>query len=315
MPRLAANLSTLFLERPFFDRFAAAAAAGFRAVEFYYPYALDPVELSDVLSRHDLAQVLFNTAKRRVGDVEQGLACVPGRQEEFRETIGDAIRYANALACRSVHVVAGVIPPGVDRRLAYDTCVHNLAYAAEQFGRHGVKALIEPLNPRDAPGFILTSPAMAVSLIRDAGVPNLYLQYDVYHAQIVEGDLARSIERYLPHIAHIQIADVPDRHEPGTGEIHYPFLFNLLDALGYGGWVGCEYYPLRDTESGLGWADDYLARPSARRGAGMGSGGRFTSVRPPRPDGGARRRSRSQGVDVATAVESDPRCRAGTGRR
>lgn len=262
MPRFAANLSTQFLEWPFLDRFAAAAAAGFRAVEFYYPYAYDPAELAGVLLRHNLAQVLFNTAKRPVGDTEQGLACVPGRQAEFRETIAEAVRFANALACPCVHVVAGVVPPGVDRRKAYHTCVDNLAYAAEQLGRHAVKALIEPLNPRDAPGFILTSPAMAVALIRDAGVPNLHLQYDVYHAQIVQGDLARSIERYLPHIAHIQIADVPDRHEPGTGEIHFPFLFRLLDALGYDGWIGCEYYPLRDTRSGLGWADGYLAHPS-----------------------------------------------------
>jgi hydroxypyruvate isomerase len=258
VPRFAANLRFLFNEVPFRDRFRAAAEAGFQAVEFPYPYEHPAGRLSEALEANRLAQVLINAPPGNLEGGERGLGCLPERRGEFQDALGRALEYARALRCPNVNVMAGNAPADADRDLLRRTYVENLRFAAAELGRHGIRALIEPLNPRDAPGYFLTRLQTAMEILAEADAPNLYLQYDLYHAQITQGDLAPSIERYLPRIAHLQIADTPGRHEPGTGEIHFPFLFSFIDAIGYGGWIGCEYEPLADTVSGLAWARSYL---------------------------------------------------------
>jgi hydroxypyruvate isomerase len=260
MPKLAANLSMLFTEQPFLDRFASAAQCGFEAVECQFPYAYESGALREALDRHALSQVLHNLPAGDWAGGERGIACHPDRQDEFRESVALAIEYARALDCPRLNCLAGVMPPGCERQLLDETLVTNLEYAAKQLDAAGLTLLLEPINTRDIPGFFVADTKHALDLLARVGAPNLRLQYDVYHMQVMEGDLAHTIERHIDKIGHVQIADNPGRHEPGTGEINYPFLLALLDKIGYEGWVGCEYRPQTQTRVGLGWARRYLTR-------------------------------------------------------
>lgn len=266
MPRFAANLSMLYNDVDFLDRFAAAARDGFKAVEYLFPYAYTPEQLAALLRQHGLQQVLFNAPPGDWDAGERGIACLPGREAEFREGIARAITYAQALQCPRIHVMAGLVPQDVDPATVRATYVANVRYAAEQAAAHGIQILLEPINGRDMPGFFLSRQDQAHALIAEIGVTNVKVQMDLYHCQIVEGDLAMKIRQYLPtgNVGHFQIAGVPERHEPDVGEIHYPYLFQLLDTLGYDGWIGCEYKPARGaaphaTRDGLGWLQPWLA--------------------------------------------------------
>lgn len=261
MPKFAANLSFMFTELPFLDRFAAAAAAGFDAVEYLFPYDYPGEVLAARLQDAGLTQALFNSPAGDWTAGERGLACLPDRVEQFRAGVRKAIEYAGVLDCRRVHVMAGLADPGADPgadpATLSATYRDNLAYAAEAFAEHGITALIEPINQRDIPGFYLRDSGHALAVIAEVGRANLKLQYDVYHAQITEGDLAKTIEAAFDRIGHIQIANPPDRHEPDDGEINYPYIFALLDRLGFDGWIGCEYRPRAGTTEGLAWAAEY----------------------------------------------------------
>ena len=256
MPKFAANLSTMFAEHPFLDRFEAAARAGFEAVECQQPYAATVKDIAARLSDNGLGLVLHNTPEGGPGD--RGIACHPGRGDEFRDSILLALDYAAALGCRHLHCMAGVAPANAEPEALRDTYLENLAFAAEAAAPAGVTPLVEPINTRDVPGYFMTRTDQALEAITAAGGGNLGLQFDLYHRQIVEGDLIPTLERVLPHIRHIQIADTPGRHEPGTGEINYPVVLERLDALGYAGWVGCEYRPRAGTLDGLGWIRPWL---------------------------------------------------------
>ncbi|TSJ60522.1 hydroxypyruvate isomerase [Starkeya sp. 3C] len=253
MPRFAANLTMLFNEVPFLDRFEKAAAAGFTGVEYLFPYDFPVEELVARLKANGLSQVLHNLPAGNWGGGERGIAILPDRVEEFRAGVDKAITYATALGSPQVNILAGIAPAGVDRAVLHKTFVENLKYAAPRIKDAGLKLLIEPINTRDIPGFFLNYTKQAKDIIEEVGSDNLFIQYDIYHMQIMEGDLARTIEANLPLIAHIQLADNPGRNEPGTGEINYEFLFRYLDSIGYAGWIGCEYKPKGDTEAGLGW--------------------------------------------------------------
>ena len=253
MPRFAANLTMLFNEVPFMERFAAAAAAGFTAVEYLFPYAYDKNELAAQLKQHGLTQVLHNLPAGNWDGGERGIACHPDRVEEFRRGVDQAIAYAQALGCPQVNCLAGKVPAGVSPQQAHDTFVANLRYAAPRLKAAGLKLLIEPINRVDIPGFFLNTTAQAAAILDAVGSDNLYIQYDIYHAQRMEGELAATMQAQLPRIAHIQLADNPGRNEPGTGEINYAFLFRHLDQIGYTGWIGCEYKPRAQTTAGLGW--------------------------------------------------------------
>ncbi|GKS75575.1 hydroxypyruvate isomerase family protein [Acidovorax sp. SUPP950] len=260
MPRFAANLSLLYPEFDFLDRFAAAARDGFRAVEFLFPYAHPPAELAARLQAHGLEQVLFNAPPGQWDAGERGTACLPGREAEFRASMVQAIDYAQALQSPRIHVMAGLLPAGRTRGEVRATYVANLRVAAAMAAPHGLQILIEPINGRDMPGYFLNRQDEAHALLAEIGAPNVQVQMDLYHCQIVEGDLATQIRQYVPtgRVGHIQIAGVPERHEPDVGEVHYPYLFQLLDELGYPGWIGCEYRPARGlgpggTTAGLGW--------------------------------------------------------------
>lgn len=254
MPRFAANLSFLFTELPFAERFAAAARAGFHGVEYLFPYDLPAPEIAEILHRHGLTQVLFNLPPGDWAAGERGLACLPERRAEFAESVVLARDYARTLGCRTLHCMAGLRPADADPEELTACYVDNLRLAADLLAADGIRLLIEPINSRiDMPGYWLDDIDQAVGLLARIGRPNVGLQLDLYHAQIIRGDLARTIETHLPQIGHVQIADNPGRHEPGSGEINYPYLFALLDRLGYRGWVGCEYRPLTTTEAGLGW--------------------------------------------------------------
>lgn len=260
MPRFAANLSMLFAELAFLDRFAAAAAAGFTAVEFLFPYDYPAAQLAELLARHRLTQVLFNLPPGDWAAGERGLAALPGREAEFAEQLGRALDYAQALGCKRLHAMAGIPGPDVAREAAFETYVANLARACAAAAPLGIAITIEPINQRDMPGYFLSRQADARRAIEAVGADNLGLQFDLYHCQITEGDLAHHLEALAPLIAHIQIAGVPERHEPDSGEINYPYLFEKMDALGYAGWVGCEYRPRGATLAGLGWLKRWLAR-------------------------------------------------------
>jgi hydroxypyruvate isomerase len=260
MPKLAANLTMLWNELGFLDRFAAAAKAGFSAVEYLFPYPYDKEQLVEQLGQHRLMQVLHNLPAGDWAKGERGIAVLPERRGEFRDGVGLAIEYAKALGCSQLNCLVGVAPPEADQEALRDTLVDNLKLAAAELGRQNIKLLIEPINTRDIPGFFLTRTRQALELMSDVGSSNLYLQYDIYHMQIMEGDLGPTLERNLSRIAHVQIADNPGRNEPGSGEIHHPFLFELLDREGYQGYVGCEYKPKGKTDEGLGWAKPYLDR-------------------------------------------------------
>lgn len=257
MIRLAANLSTLFTELPFLDRFAAAAAQGFAAVECQFPYEAGVDDIAARLRSTGMQLVLFNAPPGNAG--ERGLASLPGRAHEFDAGIEEAARYAEATGCRQVHVMAGLLPAGADRARHLECYVAAIGRAADRFAAMGVTVLIEPINTRvDVPGYLLDSTALAMECIARAGRPNIRLQFDLYHMQVMQGDLLRSIERLLPSIGHIQIADNPGRHEPGTGEVAFDRLLPAIDALGYAGFMGCEYLPIAGTVAGLGWTRPWL---------------------------------------------------------
>jgi hydroxypyruvate isomerase len=253
MPQFAANLTMLFTEVPFLDRFERAAAAGFGAVEFLFPYAHVPREIKARLDGNGLVAVLINVPPGDTAAGERGVACIPGREAEFRAGVAQALEFAVELGVANVHVMAGRTPEGETAQRVRRTYVDNLRYAAERFAPAGVRALIEPLNAFDMPGYYLNATAQAVAVIDEVAATNLLLQYDLYHAQRSEGELAATLERHLAKIGHLQIADNPGRHEPGSGEINYAFLFGHIDRIGYRGYVGCEYRPLGTTEAGLGW--------------------------------------------------------------
>ncbi len=253
MPKFAANLTMLYGEHDFLDRFAAAAGDGFTGVEFLFPYDYEPQQLVDALKANDLELVLHNLPAGDWGAGERGLACLPDRVTEFRDSVGQAIDYATALGCPQMNCLAGIAPEGADPQVLRQTLVENLRFAAAKLKEAGIRLLIEPINTIDIPGFFLNYSDQALSVIEDVGDDNLFLQYDIYHMQIMEGDLARTIERNLGRIAHMQLADNPGRHEPGSGEINYPFLFDFLDRIGYAGWIGCEYKPAGKTSEGLRW--------------------------------------------------------------
>jgi len=255
MPRFAANLSLLFPELGFLERFAAAREAGFDGVEFLFPYAFEPEQIAGRLQRYGQELVLFNLPAGDWVAGERGMACDPRRIGEFQDSVELALEYAVDLGVKRMHCLSGKQHPAVPFERAHATFVDNLRFAAAKLAPHGIDLLVEPINDRDVPGYFLTRSSQAAAIIAECAVPNLFLQYDVYHMQRMEGDLAHTLRQLLPLIRHIQIADVPGRHEPGTGEINYPFLFDLLDELGYGGWVGCEYNPRGDTVAGLAWWD------------------------------------------------------------
>jgi len=271
MPRFAANLSMLYNEHPFLDRFAAAAADGFQAVEYLFPYDFTAPELAQRLADHGLKQVLFNAPPGDWNAGERGMACLPGRQAEFRAGIQRALDYAHTLACPRIHVMAGLVPAAADRTVLQRTYEDNLAWAAQQAQAAGRTLLIEPINTRDIPGFFLNHQDEAHRIVQAIGSPHLKVQMDLYHCQIVEGDVAMKLRQYLPtgRVGHIQIAGVPQRHEPDLGELHHPYLFEVIDevsaACGWDGWVGCEYRPARGTapgatSQGLGWLRAWRAR-------------------------------------------------------
>ena len=253
----------MFNEVAFLDRFATAAKAGFRGIEYLFPYAFPKEQIADQLAKHGLKQVLHNLSAGDWSKGERGIACHPDRVKEFEDGVGRAIEYAIALGCKQLNCLAGIAPPGVAAERVRTTFVGNLKFAAAKLKAAGIRLLIEPINTRDIPGFYLNRTDQALSIIDEVGSDNLALQYDIYHMQIMEGDLARTIERNLPRIAHIQLADNPGRSEPGTGEINYPFLFEHIDRLAYPGWIGCEYKPRATTEAGLGWFAAYHDRQAA----------------------------------------------------
>jgi len=253
MPKFAANLSMLFPEFAFPDRFAAAAKVGFRGVEYLFPYAMAKEDIAERLHANGLTQVLFNLPAGNWELGERGVGCHPDRVSEFQEGVGKAIDYAKALGCAQVNCLAGIVPAGVSAELAHRTLLDNLTFAASKLKEAGLLLIAEPINTYDIPGFFLNRSAQAIALFDEVGSDNLKLQYDIYHMQRMEGELAKTIERLLPRIAHIQLADNPGRHEPGTGEINYPFLFNFIDGIGYTGWIGAEYKPLTTTTAGLSW--------------------------------------------------------------
>jgi hydroxypyruvate isomerase len=258
MPRFAANLTMLFTELPFMQRFAAARAAGFGAVEYLFPYDFAKEELAAQLGQHGLKQVLHNLPAGDWAAGERGLACHPGRVDEFRAGVAKAIAYAHALDCPQLNCLAGKAPDGVTREQANATLVANLRFAAAELGKAGIRLLVEPINHFDIPGFFLTRTDQALALIDEVGSDNLLLQYDIYHAQRMEGELGNTLAKHIARIGHIQLADNPGRGEPGTGEINYAWLFRHIDALGWRGHIGCEYKPRTTTQEGLGWIHHYI---------------------------------------------------------
>ena len=270
MPQFAANLHYLFSELPFLERFEAAAAAGFNAVEFQVPYDYPAAELTARLRANALQMVLFDAPMGDWDRGDRGLAAVPGREKEFRESLAKVIRYGGALACDTVHLMAGVVGPGQDYKSAERTYISNLRHAASTLAEHGIVGVIEPINKKmglvqNGPsyttqgmhGYFLNHTDQARRILEEVGSPNLLLHLDFYHMQMLEGHLAETIRENIGLLRHVQIAGVPGRHEPTIGEINYPYLFDLLDELGYRGWVGCEYRPEGDTWAGLFWAAKY----------------------------------------------------------
>jgi len=250
MPKFCANLTLMFNEVEFLDRFAAAAKAGFTGVEYLFPYVAPAAQVAEKLNAAKLTQVLHNLPAGNWAAGDRGNAVQAERVGEFQEGVGKAIEYAKALGCKQLNCLAGLTPKDVPAEKVRETFVNNLRFAADR--------LIEPINTRDIPGFYLTKTQQALDIIQAVGSSNLWLQYDIYHMQVMEGDLAPTIEKNLSRIAHMQLADNPGRHEPGTGEINYEFLFKHIDKLGYQGWIGCEYKPAAETTAGLGWVKPYL---------------------------------------------------------
>src|SRR4051812_49045970 len=265
MPKFAANLSMLYPELDFLDRFAAASRDGFRAVEYLFPYDFDPAQLAARLRDNGLQQVLFNAPPGDWTSGERGFACLPGREAEFRASIDQALGYADALQCTRIHVMAGLLPEGESRESLHGLYVERVRWAAVRAAERGVDVLVEPINTRDIPGYFLNRQDDAHQVLREAGVAKLKVQMDLYHCQIVEGDVSTKIRLHVPsgNVGHVQIAGVPERHEPDIGEVNYPYLFTTLDQMGYEGWIGCEYRPRAGlapggTSAGLGWLRPYL---------------------------------------------------------
>lgn len=258
MAQFAANLTMLFTEVPFLERFEKAHNAGFKAVEFLFPYAFEGHVLSQKLEQYGLEQALFNMPPGDWDAGERGFAAIPGRENEFKESVDIALAYAKALNCKKVHAMSGLI----DERFSYEkhvnTFIQNIRYAADAFAKHGIELMIEPLNNRDVPNYFVANQRVAVELIKQVDRPNVKLQLDLYHAQIMDGDLTHLIQDLALYTGHIQIASIPERHEPSEGEVNYPYLFNILDKSGYKGWIGCEYNPKNKTEDGLAWVQPYL---------------------------------------------------------
>lgn len=258
MPNFAANLTMMYNESEFLDRFQGAANSGFKGVEYLFPYSYEKNKLADLLGSYSLTQVLHNLPAGDWETGERGIACDPERIGEFQDGVEKAIEYASALNCIRVNCLAGIPPDNVPMDLIKQTFINNLEFAAKKLADAGIRLLIEPINTRDIPGFYLTNTHQALSIIEAVNSDNIYLQYDIYHMQIMEGDLTPTIQNNLGIIEHFQIADTPGRNEPGTGEISYPFLFDMIDNTGYKGWVGCEYKPSESTNASLGWAKSYL---------------------------------------------------------
>jgi hydroxypyruvate isomerase len=258
MPRFAANLSMMYNEHAFLDRFAHAARDGFKAVEFLFPYEHPAAEIKSRLQAHGLTQALFNAPPGDWSKGERGMASRPGREAEFKASVAQALEYARVLGNDRLHVMAGLIAPGEDRARHRDAYVSNLAHAAAEARALGITVVIEPINTRDIPGFFLNRQDEAHAVCKDVGAANLKVQMDLYHCQIVEGDLATKIRQYMPGVGHMQIAGVPERHEPDVGELDYPYLFKVIDEAGYQGWIGCEYRPRKTTSEGLAWVRPYL---------------------------------------------------------
>jgi hydroxypyruvate isomerase len=267
MPRFAANVSLMYTEVPFLERFQAAARDGFAAVEFLFPYAQPAEIVAAALDRAGLELVLFNLPAGEFERGERGFAALPGREADFDRAFSTALAYAQALRSPRLHVMSGILPDGADRGRARATLVGNLKRAAPAAAASGITLLIEPINTRDIPGYFLNRQDEAHAIVADVAEPNVKVQMDLYHCQIVEGDLAMKLRRYIAGVGHMQIAGVPERHEPSLGELNYPYLFELIDELGYGGWIGCEYRPKAETSAGLGWVAPHLAR-NERRTAG-----------------------------------------------
>lgn len=260
MPRFAANLSMMYQEHAFLDRFAAASRDGFRGVEFLFPYDFPAADIRRRLDDEGLTQALFNAPPGDFAGGERGLASLPGREAEFRSAIGKALEYSSVLKNPCLHIMAGLITPGQERARHRAVYLNNLAWAAEQAAPLGLTLVIEPINTRDIPGFFLNRQDEAHQICHEIGANNLRVQMDLYHCQIVEGDLAMKLRQFIGGVGHIQIAGVPERHEPDIGEINYPYLFSVIDELGYAGWVGCEYRPRAATSGGLGWLQPWLTR-------------------------------------------------------
>jgi hydroxypyruvate isomerase len=258
MPKFAANLTMMFNEVEFVDRFAAAAKAGFAGVEYLFPYAYPKQQLAECLRQHGLKQVVHNLPAGDWAKGDRGIACLPDRVTEFQDGVGRAIDYATALSCTQVNCLAGIAPQGTAPDELRETFAANLTFAAGKLKAAGIRLLIEPINTRDIPGFYLNRTQQAIDIIAAVDSDNVWLQYDIYHMQIMEGDLAPTMQKHRKQIAHIQLADNPGRNEPGTGEINYPFLFGFIDRLGYDGWIGCEYKPKTTTLDGLGWIRPHL---------------------------------------------------------
>lgn len=258
MPKFAANLTMLYNEVDFLDRFEAAAGAGFKGVEYLFPYAYPKQQLVESLQKHDLKQVLHNLPAGDWAKGERGIAALPDRVGEFQDGVGKAIEYATALRCQQLNVLAGIAPAGADADKVRETFVSNIKFAADKLKAAGIKLLIEAINTFDIPGFYVKNTQQTLDLIAASGSDNVLVQYDIYHMQRMEGELAGTTKKHLQQIGHIQLADNPGRNEPGTGEINYPFLFRWLDDIGYRVWIGCEYKPKTTTIEGLGWIKPYL---------------------------------------------------------
>jgi len=258
MPKFAANLSMMYNEHPFLDRFAAAARDGFKGVEFLFPYEHSARDIRARLDDNGLTQALFNGPPGDWQRGERGLASLPEREDEFKRSVDKALEYAAIIGNKTIHVMAGLIRPDQDRARHREVYVRNLRHAAQAARSAGITIVIEPINTRSIPGFFLNRQDEAHAVRAEVGEPNLKVQMDLFHVQIVEGDIAMKMRQYMKDVGHMQIAGVPERHEPDTGEVHYPYLLALADELGYAGWIGCEYHPAKGTSQGLGWARPWL---------------------------------------------------------
>ncbi|HEY51690.1 MAG TPA: hydroxypyruvate isomerase [Dehalococcoidia bacterium] len=258
MPKFSANLSMLFTEVGFADRFERAAKAGFKAVECQFPYELPKENIAETLDKYGLQMVLHNVPAGNWVAGERGIACLPGRESEFQDGVGKAIEYGKALKCPRINVLVGLTPKDVPADKVRQTLVSNLKFAADAMQKAGISTLVESLNSYDIPGFYLTGTAATLQLLDEVNHPNLFYQYDIYHMQVMEGNLTKTIQQNVKRIGHIQLADNPGRNEPGTGEINFTNLFKFIDESGYTGWIGCEYKPAGATEDGLGWVKPYL---------------------------------------------------------